>query len=171
MARPAPAVGNVGATVQLAKSSASWFKASEWGCGTVVSLSVCAIRAALVSSPARSVSISRAPTSSRLPAKTGSPATRRTGPDRPPRNLSSTSAAPVSTRPSTGTCSPVRTRTGCHSEGQLGVKGCCSRQADGTAGLPSAPEMPCAPRQLRLVPKHKVAALQPAARGQEARGR
>jgi hypothetical protein len=23
---------------------------------------------------------------------------------------------------------------------------------DGTAGLPSAPEMPCAPRQLRLVP-------------------
>jgi hypothetical protein len=33
-----------------------------------------------------------------------------------------------------------------------GVKGGCGRQADGAAGLPSAPEMPCAPRQLRLVP-------------------
>ena len=26
-------------------------------------------------------------------------------------------------------------------------------QVDGTAGLPSAPDMPCAPRQLRLVPQ------------------
>ena len=26
------------------------------------------------------------------------------------------------------------------------------RQVDGTAGLPSAPEMPCAPEQLRSVP-------------------
>ena len=34
----------------------------------------------------------------------------------------------------------------------LGVKGGCRRQVDGTAGLPSAPEMPCAPRQLRLAP-------------------
>jgi tetratricopeptide (TPR) repeat protein len=48
--------------------------------------------------------------------------------------------------------------------------GCC-RPVDGTAGLPSVPEMPCVSRRLRLVPKHKVAALQPAARGQEARGR
>jgi hypothetical protein len=32
------------------------------------------------------------------------------------------------------------------------VKGGCHRQADGTAGLPSAPEMPSASRQLRLVP-------------------
>ena len=47
----------------------------------------------------------------------------------------------------------------------LWAKGGCRRQADGTAGLPSAPEIPCAPRQLRLVPEHKVAALQPAARG------
>jgi hypothetical protein len=36
---------------------------------------------------------------------------------------------------------------------RLGVKGGCRRQVDGTAGLPSAPEMPCAPRQLRLVPQ------------------
>jgi hypothetical protein len=32
------------------------------------------------------------------------------------------------------------------------VKGGCRRQVDDAAGLPSAPEMPCAPRQLRLVP-------------------
>jgi hypothetical protein len=32
------------------------------------------------------------------------------------------------------------------------VKGGCRRQVDGTAGLPSAPEMPCASRQARLVP-------------------
>ena len=37
-------------------------------------------------------------------------------------------------------------------EGQLRVTGGCHRQVDGTAGLPSVPEMPCAPRQLRLVP-------------------
>jgi hypothetical protein len=36
---------------------------------------------------------------------------------------------------------PVRRR-----ESQLGVKGGYRRQVDGTAGLPSAPEMPCAPR-------------------------
>jgi hypothetical protein len=30
--------------------------------------------------------------------------------------------------------------------------GGCRRQVDGTAGLPSAPEITCAPRQLRLVP-------------------
>ena len=29
---------------------------------------------------------------------------------------------------------------------------CRRGQVDGTAGLPSAPEMPCAPQQLRLVP-------------------
>jgi hypothetical protein len=34
----------------------------------------------------------------------------------------------------------------------VGVKGGCSGQVDGTAGLPPAPEMPRAPRQLRLVP-------------------
>jgi hypothetical protein len=34
----------------------------------------------------------------------------------------------------------------------LRVKGGCRRQVDGAAGLRSAPEMPCAPRQLRLVP-------------------
>jgi hypothetical protein len=28
----------------------------------------------------------------------------------------------------------------------------CRRRVDGTAGLPSAPGMPCAPRQVRLVP-------------------
>jgi hypothetical protein len=56
-------------------------------------------------------------------------------------------------------------------EGQLWVRGGCRRQANARAGLPSAPEMPCAPPQLRSVPRHKVAALQPAARGQEARGR
>jgi hypothetical protein len=51
-------------------------------------------------------------------------------------------------------------------------KGGCRREVDGTAGLPSAPEITCAPQQLRLVPMHKVAALQPAARGarREARG-
>ena len=38
----------------------------------------------------------------------------------------------------------------------LGVKGGCRHQVDGTAGLPSAPEMPCAPRQLRLVPTRDV---------------
>jgi hypothetical protein len=44
------------------------------------------------------------------------------------------------------------------------VTGGCRRQVDGTAGLPSAPEMPCAPRQLRLVPIADVhwALLQPA---------
>src|ERR1700730_8983921 len=31
-------------------------------------------------------------------------------------------------------------------------QGGCRRQVDGTTGLPSAPEMPCAPTQLRLVP-------------------
>src|SRR5271169_7218746 len=36
--------------------------------------------------------------------------------------------------------------------GRLRGRGGCCRQADGTAGLPSDPEMPCAPRQLRLVP-------------------
>jgi hypothetical protein len=36
--------------------------------------------------------------------------------------------------------------------GQLWVKGGCRRQVDGRAGLPSAPEMPCVPSQLRLVP-------------------
>ena len=40
--------------------------------------------------------------------------------------------------------------------GPLRVKGGCRRQVDGTAGLPSAPEMPCARRQLRLVPKAEV---------------
>jgi len=30
------------------------------------------------------------------------------------------------------------------------VKGGCRRQADGTAGLPPAPEMPCAPRAVTL---------------------
>jgi hypothetical protein len=38
----------------------------------------------------------------------------------------------------------------------LWVKGGCRRQVDGTAGLPSAPEMPCAPRQLRLVPEAEI---------------
>ena len=32
------------------------------------------------------------------------------------------------------------------------MRGDFRRQVDGTADLPSAPEMPCAPRQLRLVP-------------------
>jgi hypothetical protein len=32
------------------------------------------------------------------------------------------------------------------------VKGSCRRHADGTAGLPSAPEMPCGSQRLRLVP-------------------
>src|SRR6516162_9791579 len=45
------------------------------------------------------------------------------------------------------------------------VTGGCRRQVDGTAGMPSAPELPCVPKQLRFVPRHKVAALQPAARG------
>jgi hypothetical protein len=40
---------------------------------------------------------------------------------------------------------------------QLRVKGGCRRQAGGTAGLPPAPEMPCAPRQLRLVPQNEPA--------------
>jgi hypothetical protein len=35
---------------------------------------------------------------------------------------------------------------------QIGVRGGCRRQVDGTARLPSATEIPCAPRQLRLVP-------------------
>src|SRR5882762_5846906 len=34
----------------------------------------------------------------------------------------------------------------------LWVKGGCRRQVDGTAGLPSSPDMPSAPRQLGLVP-------------------
>src|SRR4029077_6508157 len=33
------------------------------------------------------------------------------------------------------------------------TKGGCRRQVDGTVGLPSAPEMPCAPGQLHLVPQ------------------
>src|SRR5208282_4138605 len=32
------------------------------------------------------------------------------------------------------------------------VKGGCHPEVDGTAGLPSAPEIPCVPRRLRLVP-------------------
>jgi hypothetical protein len=44
-------------------------------------------------------------------------------------------------------------------EGRLWVRGGCRCQVDGTAGLPSAPEMPCAPGQLRLVPKSEVVAL------------
>jgi hypothetical protein len=32
------------------------------------------------------------------------------------------------------------------------VTGGCRRQTDATAGLPSAPKMPCVPGQLRLVP-------------------
>jgi hypothetical protein len=32
-------------------------------------------------------------------------------------------------------------------------------QVDGTAGLPSAPDMPCAPRQLRLVPQAELPGL------------
>jgi len=40
------------------------------------------------------------------------------------------------------------------------VSGGCRRQVDGTAGLPSAPEMPCAPRQLRLVPLPDLTANQ-----------
>jgi hypothetical protein len=35
---------------------------------------------------------------------------------------------------------------------RLGVNGGCRRHLHGTAGLPSAAEMPCAPGQLRLVP-------------------
>jgi hypothetical protein len=38
----------------------------------------------------------------------------------------------------------------------LWVKGGCHPEVDGTAGLTSAPEMPRAPRQLRLVPKGEV---------------
>jgi hypothetical protein len=41
----------------------------------------------------------------------------------------------------------------------LGAKGGRRRQVDGTAGLPSAPEMRLAPRQLGLVPKSEVVAL------------
>jgi hypothetical protein len=41
----------------------------------------------------------------------------------------------------------------------LWVKGGCRRQVDGTSGLPSAPEMPCAPRQLRLVPQTDLVQL------------
>jgi len=33
------------------------------------------------------------------------------------------------------------------------VRGGCRREVDGTTGLPSASEMPCALRQLRFVPK------------------
>src|SRR6266513_1906409 len=39
-----------------------------------------------------------------------------------------------------------------HDRGLEWVKGGCRRQVDRRAGLPSAPEMPCAPRRLRLVP-------------------
>ena len=42
----------------------------------------------------------------------------------------------------------LRMQAGC----RLWVTGGCRRQVDGTAGLPSAPEMPCAPGSLRLVP-------------------
>src|SRR6266446_1569274 len=45
------------------------------------------------------------------------------------------------------------------------VTGAGTDLGQGWAGMPPAPEMSCAPRQLRLVPVHKVAALQPAARG------
>ena len=41
-------------------------------------------------------------------------------------------------------------------EGQLWVKGGCRCQVDGTAGLPSVPELSCAPKQLRLVPKPQI---------------
>jgi len=34
----------------------------------------------------------------------------------------------------------------------FGSRSGCRCQADGVAGLPSAPELPCLPRQLRLVP-------------------
>src|ERR1700720_3013575 len=39
------------------------------------------------------------------------------------------------------------------------VKGGCRRQADGTAGLPPAPEMPCAPRAVTLGAKRRSAWL------------
>ena len=41
-----------------------------------------------------------------------------------------------------------------------GVKCGCRRHADGTAGLRSAPEMPCGSWQLRLVPQVDVTPLQ-----------
>jgi hypothetical protein len=36
------------------------------------------------------------------------------------------------------------------------ITGGCRRQVDGRAGLPSVPEMPSAPQQLRLVPQAEV---------------
>jgi hypothetical protein len=39
------------------------------------------------------------------------------------------------------------------------VKGGGLRQVNGTAGLPSAPDMPCAPGQLRLVPTAAISIL------------
>jgi hypothetical protein len=41
----------------------------------------------------------------------------------------------------------------------LRVKGGCGRQADGTAGLPPAPEIPRAARHLRFVPKPDFAVI------------
>src|SRR6266852_5086680 len=41
---------------------------------------------------------------------------------------------------------------------RLRVKGGCRRQADGTAGLPSAPEMPCAPGSYVWCHKEKCVA-------------
>jgi hypothetical protein len=41
----------------------------------------------------------------------------------------------------------------------------------GTSVLPSGADIVSLPRHVRLVPMHKVAALQPAARGQEPRDR
>ena len=62
--------------------------------------------------------------------------------------------------PSIGAAPPVKLqqRT-CSLTGPLqpvSAKGGCPRQADGTAGLPSAPEMPCAPKWLRLVPTRDI---------------
>ena len=53
-----------------------------------------------------------------------------------------------------GAAAPSRNSADREVEDSFRVKGGCRRQVDGTAGLPSAPEMPCAPRQLRLVPQH-----------------
>ena len=60
---------------------------------------------------------------------------------------------------SAGTAGTIGTVTGL-SAGPQRVKGGCRRQVDCTAGLPSAPEMPCAPRQLRFVPQADVTPLQ-----------
>ncbi len=56
--------------------------------------------------------------------------------------------------------SNVNRRIGARS---LWVKGGCRRQAVATAGLPSAPEMPCAPTQLRLVPRADLHGAYPTA--------